>query len=460
LFHVLGAQTMKLFHVIGAVALVVLAANASSVGVPPTGTGPVLVATIDGVINPMTAYYLDRVLEQAQQRDAQCVVVELNTPGGLDRAMRQMVQSILGSAVPVVVYVAPPGARAASAGLFITMAAHVAAMAPGTNIGAAHPVALGQGQPDSVMAEKVTNDAMATIRAIAALRNRNLRWAQEAVRRSVSLADREALDSGVVDLVAPSLGELLAALDGRQVTVQTTVRALSTRNAPIERVPMTWLERFLHIITDPDIALLLLSLGFAGIIIEFYTPGSFGPGIAGAILLILGFTALGSLPINWAGLILIALAAVLLVIELYTQSIGVLAVGAAIAFVLGALLLFSPATPVSPSLPAVSPSWWLIALIAAMVLGIGLAIARVAIKTHRTRPRSGTEMLIGAVGIAKTDLAPIGTVHVGSEEWSAENIGSEPIRQGDRVVVVRIQSTLLQVQRAAVDTEPQPTAQQ
>ncbi len=409
--------------------------------------GVVLIADIDGVINPMTAHYLDRVLGLAQERSALCVVVQLNTPGGLDRAMRQMVQSILNSPVPVVVYVAPSGARAASAGLFITMAAHVAAMAPGTNIGAAHPVAIGQGSMDTVMAEKVTSDAMATIRAIAALRKRNTRWAENAVRHSVSLTDREALDSGVVDLIAPNISQLLAAIEGRQITVAGSALTLSLRHARTEHVPMSWLEKFLHIITDPDIALLLLSLGFAGIVIEFYTPGSFGPGIAGAILLILGFMAMGSLPINWAGLLLIALAAVLLVIELYTHSVGVLAIGAAVAFVIGALLLFSPSAPVSPSLPVVSVSGWLVAAIAALLLMIGIVIARVAVGVHRSKPHSGIALLIGATGIAKTDLQPLGTVLVNSEDWTAENIGTEPIRRGDRVEVIAAEGTILRVRR-------------
>lgn len=407
----------------------------------------VVVAEIEGVINPMTAEYLERVLGIASDRQAQCVVVRLNTPGGLDRAMRQMVQAILNSSVPVVVYVAPSGARAASAGLFITMAAHVAAMAPGTNIGAAHPVAIGQESTDSVMAEKVTSDAMATIRAIATLRNRNMRWAQEAVRRSVSLTDREARDSGVVDFVAATTAELLASLHGRRVQIGSTERVLRLDHVRTEAIPMNWLEKFLHVITDPDIALLLLSLGFAGIIIEFYTPGSFGPGIAGAIFLILGFMALGSLPLNWAGLLLIALAAALLIIELYTHSVGVLAIGAAVAFVIGALLLFTPTTPVSPSLPVVSVSGWLIAVMAALFLTIGILIARLAISSRRSKPHSGTELLIGAIGTAKTDLAPIGTVLVASEDWSAENVGSVPITHGDRVEVVAVRGTMLQVRR-------------
>ncbi len=405
----------------------------------------VMVATIDGVINPFTASYLERALNTAKERNAACVIVELNTPGGLDRAMREMVQAMLSSPVPVVVYVAPSGARAASAGVFITLAAHVAAMAPGTNIGAAHPVALGEGQMDSVMNEKVTNDAMATIRAIAALRQRNVRWAEDAVRRSVSLTEREALDSGVIEIIARDRSDLLAQLNGRTVSTTNGERTLVLSGARIEEFPMSALERFFHTITDPNIALLLLSLGFLGIVIEFYTPGSFGPGIAGAILLIIGFMATGSLPVNWAGILLLVLAAILLVVELYTPGVGAFAIGAAIAFVVGALILFSPPSVPSPSLPVVSVSGWLVAAIAAMFVFVGLVVARAVLRSQRSAPRSGVERIIGARGIAKTRLSPIGTVLVNSEEWSAQNVGTEPIVEGQPIEVIGIEGMILQV---------------
>ncbi len=405
----------------------------------------VMVATIDGVINPFTASYLERALSTARERNAACVIVELNTPGGLDQAMRQMVQAMLNSPVPVVVYVAPSGARAASAGVFITLAAHVAAMAPGTNIGAAHPVALGEGEMDSVMSEKVTSDAMATIRAIAALRQRNVRWAEDAVRRSVSLTEREALDSGVIEIIARDRTDLLAQLEGRTVSTTNGTRILAFGGGRVEEFPMSALERFFQTITDPNIALLLLSLGFLGIVVEFYTPGSFGPGIAGAILLIIGFMATGSLPINWAGIFLLVLAAILLVIEFYTPGIGAFAIGAAIAFTVGALILFSPPSVPSPSLPVVSVSGWLVAALAAMVVGVGLIVARAVLKAQRSSPRSGVERIIGAQGIAKTAISPMGTVLVNSEEWSAHNVGAEPIAEGQTIEVLGIHGMILHV---------------
>jgi len=405
----------------------------------------VLVVPIDGVINPFTASYLDRALGTAEERGAACVIVELNTPGGLDGAMRQMVQAILKSPIPVVVYVAPPGSRAASAGVFITMAAHVAAMAPGTNIGAAHPVALGEGQMDSIMSEKVTNDAVALMRSIATLRHRNVRWAEDAVRKSLSLADHEARDSGVVELIARDRADLVAQLTGRSVTTTRGEHTLELSGARIEELPMTLIERFFHTITDPNIALLLLSLGFLGIVIEFYTPGSFGPGIAGVILLIVGFMATGSLPVNWAGVLLLALAAILLVIELYSPSIGVFAIGSAIASIVGALILFSPPSIPSPVLPIVTVSRWLIAGIAALFITVGLIVARAVIRSHRAAPRSDLKRIIGARGVAKTVLAPRGTVLVSSEEWSAENVGSSPVSPGEMVEVLGIEGMILQV---------------
>lgn len=405
----------------------------------------VMVTTIDGVINPFTASYLERALTIAKERNATCVIVELNTPGGLDRAMRQMVHAMLSSPVPVIVYVTPSGARAASAGVFLTLAAHVAAMTPGTNIGAAHPVALGEGQMDTVMSEKVTNDAMATIRAIAALRQRNVRWAEDAVRRSVSLTEREALDSGVIEIIARDRADLLAQLEGRSVSTSSGEHILRLDGRRIEEFPMTLLERFFHTITDPNIALLLLSLGFLGIVIEFYTPGSFGPGIAGAILLIVGFMATGSLPINWAGILLLVLAAILLVIEFYTAGIGVFAIGAAIAFTIGALILFSPPSVPSSSLPVVGVSQWLVAAIAAMFALVGLVVARAVLRSQRNSPRSGIERIVGAQGIAKTALSPMGVVLVNSEEWTAQNVGTEPIAAGQAIEVLGIHGMILHV---------------
>lgn len=410
----------------------------------------VVVARIEGIINPMTATYLERTLMKARELNAECLIVELNTPGGLDQAMRQIVQAILNSAIPVVVYVAPAGARAASAGVFITMAAHVAAMAPGTNIGAAHPVALGNQGMDSIMAEKVTNDAMAMIRAIAQQRKRNVRWAEDAVLRSASLTDREALDSNVIDLIAADRSELLSNLRGRVVKTGQGERMLHLDNPHIVDVEMTVLEKFLHTITDPNIALLLLSLGFLAIVIEFYTPGTFGPAVAGAILLILGFMATGSLPINWAGILLLVLAAILLAIELYTPTVGVFAIGSAIAFVIGAMILFTPPSLPSPAMPDVSVSGWLIAVIAALFAAVGLLVARIAVQVQQRRPRSGIELLIGARGIAKTAIQPIGTVLVRSEEWSAENVGTDPIMPGDPIIVVGYEGTILRVQRATL----------
>lgn len=408
----------------------------------------VVAISIEGIINPMTSSYLDRTIQEAQELNAECIVLRLDTPGGLDRSMRRMIEAILNSPIPVVVYVAPSGARAASAGVFITLAAHVAAMAPGTQLGAAHPVSIGGGGMDSVMAEKVTNDAAATVRTIAQARKRNVRWAEDAVRYSVSLTDREALDSNVIEIIASDLHELLGQLRGRTVTTVQGEHTFVLDNPRIEEIEMTVVEKFLHTITDPNIAALFLSLGFLAIVIEFYTPGSFGPGIVGTILLIFGFMATESLPINWAGILLLLLAAILLVVELYTPGIGVFAIGSGLAFVIGALILFSPPVPPSPSMPDVRVSSWLVALIAALFVGVGTFVARVAVQVQRRRPRSGIEQLIGAEGVATSSLSPLGTVLVRSERWSAENVGIEPVAAGDRIVVVGYDGAILRVRRA------------
>lgn len=410
-------------------------------------TSLVVIASIRGVINPLTTNYLNRVISQATEKSVECLIIELDTPGGLESAMREMVQSILTSPVPVVVYVYPSGARAASAGLFITLAAHIAVMSPGTNIGAAHPVGIGKGEMDSITAEKVVNDAAATIRSIAQLRHRNVLWAEEAVRKSVSITDEEALEKGVIDLIALNREELLEKIDGRTVETNQGKKILQLKNPRIDFVSMTLIEKFLHIITDPNIALLLLSLGMSAIVIEFYTPGSFGPAIVGIILLILGFLALGSLPINWAAILLILLAVVLIIIELYTPTFGIYAIGGIIAFILGALLLFTPFSPTTPAMPSVSVSWWLIAALAMLLGLLSLFITRSTIKAQRSKARSGMAALIGEIGVVTSDLNPIGTILLKSELWKAEIREGETIRTGEQVEVIGYEGAVLHVRR-------------
>jgi membrane-bound serine protease (ClpP class) len=401
------------------------------------------VATINGVIDPITAQYVDKVIQQAEQNGAQCLVIQLDTPGGADSAMRDIVQSILSSPVPVVVYVSPAGARAGSAGVFITIAADIAAMAPGTNIGAAHPVNI-TGEITGTMNAKVTNDAAAYARALAERRGRNADWAEKAVRQSVSITANEAVNLGVVDLVADNLPDLLAKIDGQSVFTVSGERTLAAKDAQIVQVSMPLPQEFLHAIVDPNIAYLLFVIGIIGLIAELYHPGAIFPGVTGGICLILAFVAFGSLPVNWGGVALIVLAVVLFILDIKVAGYA-LSVGGAIAFILGSLMLFSPLFPASPSAPTLVVS-------RPLVIGTTLAITAffvfalsAGIRAQRKRVISGISALVGATGVATSDLNPQGTVQVKSELWSAVTDGAETIQKGEPITVVAVEGVKLRV---------------
>ncbi len=411
----------------------------------------VTVIEIRGVINPLSAQYLERTLQLAAQDRAQAAVIMLDTPGGLETAMREMVQALTASPVPTVVYVAPQGARATSAGLFIALAADIAAMAPATHIGAAHPVPLGA-EADEVMDEKIISDAAAFARSLAEAHGRNVEWAERAVRESVSVTAAEAVELGVVELMAEDLDDLLAQIDGREVeAVQGTV-TLQTRGAPLERRPMNLIERLLHVITDPNIAFLLLSLGMLFLLAELAEPGLSIAGIGGVVSFVLAFVALGSLPVNWAGVGLLALSVVLFVAGLLTDTEAVLTVGGLIPFVLGALLLFSPFSITSPAVPDVRVSPWLIGGVGATILAFSLVVLRAIISAARMPPKSGAERLIGQHGTALTDLTPGGQVRVDLQDWSAIATRGE-IRAGEPVEVVGVFGVRLEVVPAQVESD-------
>lgn len=407
--------------------------------------GEVSLLTIDGVINPLTARYLERGLQEAADRQAEAVIIRLNTPGGLETSMRAMTQAMLNSPVPVVVYVAPAGARAASAGMFITIAAHVAAMAPGTNIGAAHPVGLGE-QADPVMTEKIVNDAAALARSLAVTRERNATWAEQAVRESVSITADEALEQNVIDLIARDLQELLRQIDGRRAVTAGGEVSLRTAGAEVVESPMSLPERILQTIADPNIAYILLTIGMIGIIAELYNPGTLFAGITGAIALILAFFALGSLPTNWAGVLLLLLAVGLFVAELNTEGTGILAVGGLVAFVLGSLMLYRPFTPTSPAMPEVRVSPWLVGSMAVGIGGFFLLVVRAVLRARRAPVTTGAQALTGRSGVAVSDLEPAGTVRVDTETWSAVAEGG-PIQRGEVVEVVGVEGVTLRVRR-------------
>lgn len=413
--------------------------------------GAVMVLEVRGVIDPVVAQYVERGIHTASQSSASLIVIQLDTPGGLDTAMRKIVQAILNSEVPVAVFVAPSGARAASAGLFITMAAHIAAMAPGTNIGAAHPVDISQGEIPSTLQDKVTNDAVAYIQAIAQQRGRNAEWAEEAVRKSVSLAAQQALEKGVIDLLARDLNDLLGQLDGREVAVNGEEVTLQIETSLVERYPMTWLEVILHGIVDPNIAYILLSLGTIALIAEFYNPGSLLPGVTGVISLILAFVALGSLPVNWGGIALIVLAFIFFIADVKVSGVA-LSVAGVISFVLGSLLLFSPFTASPPAMPKLSVSPWLLAGMTALIVAFfGLAVTA-GLRAQKSAVLMGPHALVGKTGVAVSDLAPLGVVQVQSETWTAVAVDGL-IKSGEAIEVIGSDGLRLQVQRSRQEQE-------
>lgn len=416
-------------------AVVGLALSSASAATPTPR--PVALLPYSGVINPVASEYVDKGLEKARAMNAQALVLQLDTPGGLDKSMRLIVKSILASPIPVVVYVAPAGSRAASAGVFITMAAHVAAMAPGTNIGAAHPVALGGGKMDKTMIEKVENDAAAYIRSLAERWGRNADWAEEAVRKSVSIQASEAVEKGVVDLLAPSLEELLAKIDGRVLQAAGRTVTLATAGAPVETVSMTLKQRILSFLSHPNVAYLLMLLGLYGIFFELSSPGAVFPGIIGGIAIILAAYALQLLPVNWAGLALMALALVLFLLEIKVPSHGALTIGGVVALTLGSLMLFdSPDPLLRVSLKVIIP---------AVVVTSGFfffLVGKVA-QAHRARVTTGREGLVGAEGIVRKWADGQGTILLRGELWKAES--QSALVSGQEVTVTETDGLTLTV---------------
>jgi membrane-bound serine protease (ClpP class) len=422
----------------GLVALLV-AALAGAVAMPASAHGArVDVLTLEGVISPVSVRLVESAIERARAQGAQALVIRLDTPGGLERSMRSIAQRILNAEVPVVVYVAPTGARAASAGTFITLAGHVAAMAPATNIGAAHPVAVGGGSADKESVRKIENDAAAFIRSLALERGRNADWAEKAVRESVSVTEREALKLRVIDLIAESVPDLLEKLDGRVVKTSRGPVTLATRGAVVVPVEVGLRDRFLNVITDPNVAYILMMLGVLGLFFELSNPGVIVPGIIGGISLILAFYAFQSLPINFAGLLLILLGIVLLIAEIKIVSHGVLAIGGVIAMALGSLLLFD-----TPELGFRLSPWLLVATVGGVAAAFLITMAAGA-RALRRPPMLGARGMIGATGVARGPLAPEGQVHVGGELWRAIAEGGS-VEDGRPVRVVGVEGLTLRV---------------
>ena len=396
---------------------------------------------IDGVINPVTLRLVGVAIERAEAEGAQALLIQLDTPGGLERSMRGIVQRILNARIPVIVYVAPTGARAASAGVFITMAAHVAAMAPATNIGAASPVALGGGA-DKTMMKKIENDAAAFIRSVALERGRNADWAEKAVRQAVSITEREAVKLKVVDLIADSVPDLLAKIDGRTVKTVAGTVTLATRGARVKAIEIGFRDRFLNVITDPNVAYILMMLGMLGLFFELSNPGVILPGVVGGISLILAFFAFQSLPINYAGLLLILFGIVLFIAEIKVVSHGVLAIGGTISMALGSMMLFE-----APEL-GFRVSWWVMLPTVGMTAGVFVFALGAGVRALYGRQLLGPSGFIGLRGTVRERVAPEGQVLVQGELWRAVAAG-EALEVGAEVRVVGVDGLTLRVEADA-----------
>jgi membrane-bound serine protease (ClpP class) len=399
----------------------------------------ILVINVEGVVNPVMSEFITKSIDEAEMEKANVLVIELDTPGGLDTSMRSIVKKIIASEVPVVVYVSPSGARAASAGVFITIAAHVAAMAPGTNIGAAHPVGVG-GKMDKTMAEKAVNDASAYIKSLAEKRGRNAEWAEKAVRESVSVTEQEALKLNVIDIVAPDIKSLLETIDQREVQGPAGKQIIQTKGVKIRYKEMGLRHKVLDIISDPNIAYLLMLLGFYGLFFELTNPGVILPGVLGAFSLILALYSFQTLPVNYAGLLLIILAIVLFILEIKVTSYGMLTIAGLVSMTIGSIMLFdSPLPFFQLSLKVILPAVMITTLFFSLTVYL-------AVKAYKRKPVTGAEGLIGLAGETRTDVHHKGQVFVNGELWQAWS--DEPVKTGEKIIVEKVENLKLKVRKA------------
>lgn len=412
----------------------------------------VLRIVVDGSINPASAKYIHDAVATAEAERYAALVLELNTPGGLLPSTREIVSDFLSSAIPVIVYVAPAGGQAASAGAFIAMAGHIAAMAPGTNIGAAHPVTLGEGADNiadsaNIPLAKATNDAAAFARTIAEQRGRNVAWAEQAVRGSVSATETEALRLGVIDLVAGDLRELLDGIDGRMVLVRGDSMRVRTAHASVHTEEMSFQQRLLDTLSDPNIAYVLLMLGMYGLFFELYNPGAILPGVVGGICLILGFYSMNTLPVNEAGLALILLGIILFILEIKIVSHGLLSVGGVIALFLGSMMLIEA----PPGADFLEVSLSVIITVTVCTAAFFLFVVGKGLAAQTRRPATGVHGMIGEPGRVLTTLAPQGRVAAHGEIWNARSADASTIPEHARVRVVRVEHLTLVVEKEDTD---------
>ena len=396
------------------------------------------VIKINDAITPAVADFIRTSIEQSLKDGAECLVIEMDTPGGLDLSMRDIIKDMMNANIPIVVYVAPSGARAASAGVFITLASDIAVMAPGSNIGAAHPVAMG-GKMDRTMTEKVVNDAVAYIESIAEKKGRNVKWAAQAVRESVSITETEALKIKIIDLIAKNMDDLLTKIDGRTVEKAGRTFKLNTKGAKINYLEMGFRDRFLAALSNPNIAYILMMIGLVGLYFELSNPGAIFPGVIGGICLILSFFALRTLPVNYAGVLLILLGVILFIAEIKITSYGLLSVGGVISLALGSIMLFeSPVPYLRASLVVIIPT--VIVTAAFFIFAVTMTI-----RAYMAKPATGMEGLLGEVGTAATRIAPEGKVFVHGELWNAYADGT--IEEGQKIRVVKAEGLKLKVEK-------------
>lgn len=406
--------------------------------------GLVHVIKVASAITPITAEFITKSIERAEEEQALCLIIELDTPGGLLESTKQITKSFFAANVPIVLYVSPQGSSATSAGVFITYAAHIAAMAPSTTIGAAHPVNIqGAADTSSVMNDKVTNYAVSTIRAAAERYGRNAEWAEQAVRESVSITENEALQLNVVNFISPSVDSLLKQIDGQKLKVASGERVLKTKNARIDYQEMNFRYRILDKISNPNIAYLLFLLGLGGLFFELSNPGAVFPGVIGALSLILAFFAFQILPVNYSGLLLILLAVVLFIMEVKITSYGLLTIGGVIAMFLGSLMLIEH--PPDIFKPVISISLGTIISAVILTAAFFLFAFALAIRTHFKKVTTGSEGLIGELGVAQTKVSSEGKVKVHGEIWNAEC--DDVIKKGEKIRVVSVDGLKLKIEK-------------